>query len=209
MLSHINFTFLLLWSGSFSALLFLFATPSIGNAELATEDLAFLGTDSTEQSSLIDWLPEDTGVAVLGIGNPDIFSPEAEPDLKFAGTDPLDSQYSGLSSGDSLFTTDQSVATEVPSVQTGLDLTSLDQESAPEAECLVDGVGILDKRQTCGVDLANIRGSNPGLCPKFMNNIRIITCCCENAVEYDPETYPTFKPCYECKYDGFYLYLFF
>lgn len=187
------------WSIAFFAFLFLFATSSIGKAELLTDDLAALGSDSTEQGSPNDWLWEDAGVDVLDTGNSDMFSLEGGLDVNFAEASGPDM------SGYNLFTMDEPEVPEAPSVQTALDLMSLSQESPPE-ECLVDGVAILYKRSdACPVNLSKVKGRDPGLCPKFMNNIKIITCCCENAVEYDPETYPDFSPCFFCKYDGFYL----
>lgn len=195
----------MLWSSSFFTLLFPFTTSSIGNAELPTDDLEFLGSDATDQSSLTDWLWKDTSDNVLNVGKADMFSPEAELGLDFA-------EASGpYLSGYSLFTEDQLGVLQVPSVQTDLDLISLSQEDAPqqEEECLGDSVDTLYKRQTCSVDLSKVQGSDPGLCPAYMNNIKTITCCCENAVEYDPETYPNFSPCVLCEYDGSYLDLSF
>lgn len=185
---------------SFSALYFPFVFLSFGKAELLTDDVAFLGTDSTEQGSLVDWQWEDASVDGLDIPNPDIIWPDAELNLESSYADPPDLQHSGPFSDYSLFTTDQSEAIEISSVQTGLDLTSSDQGSAPQSDCSSDSAGMFNKRQTCAADLAKIRGNDPGLCPKFTNNIKITTCCCKDAEEYNPETYPTYQPCWQCEY---------
>lgn len=193
------FKFFILWSRAFSALLFSFATSSTGKAEPSTDDLGVLGSDPTEQSSLTDWLWEEPDVNVLDIGSPDMLSSEAPTYLDFAeaiGPDLL---------GYSPFTIDPPPAIEVPSVQTDLDFSSLYQESAPAAECSFGGVDTLDKRSDCSIDLSQVRGRDPGLCPKVMNNIPAVTCCCPNAEEYDSETYPDFFPCFLCKYKGVYL----
>ena len=191
----------MLWSRACVALLFPFATLSVSQGEQLIDDLALLEPGFTEQGSLTDWLWEDTGDDVLGVGSPNMFSPEAEPGLDWAG-------FSGPDmTGYDLFTTDQLGAIEVPSIQTDLDLMSLNHGFTSEAECSVDDGDMLYKRQSCSVDLSRVKGRDPGICPKFMNNIRIITCCCENAVEYDPQTYPSFSPCVLCKCDGFYLVL--
>lgn len=197
MLSRTHFAFCMLWSSSRFALLILFATSSKEGAQLPTDDLALSGSDSTDQSSLTDWFWQDTGINwnVLDVGNADMFSPG--PDL---GLDFADASGSDLS-GYSLFPIDQPGVIQALSDETDLDLISLNQELASEEECLGDGVGMLHKRGACSVDLSKVQGRDPGLCPKFMNNIKITTCCCENAVEYDPETYPDFKPCYLCTSD--------
>lgn len=187
--NRIYFAFYMLCSSCLFALLFPFATSSVGKAELPAGDLATLGFDSTDQSSLTDWFWEDTDV-----GKADMFSSEAEPGLDFAeASGPDMSSYS-------LFNMDQPVAMQVPSVETDLDLTTLNQEAAPdEEECSGADTNLLYKRQACSINLSKVKGRNPGLCPEFMNNIKSITCCCENAVEYDPETYPSFQPCFLCK----------
>ena len=191
------FTFCLLWSNFFLALLFPFATSSFGKAELPAEDLGTLGFDSTDQSSLNDWFWQDTDVNVLDVGKADMFSSEAELGLDFAeASGPDMSSYS-------LFNMDQPGVMQVPSVETDLDLTALNQVTTPEeTECLGDGLDMLYRRSdACSVNLAKVKGRDPGLCPEFMNKIKSITCCCENAVEYDPETFPSFAPCYRCKFD--------
>lgn len=191
------FTLCMLWYNFFFALLFSFATLSIGQAELPAEDLATLEFDSTDQSSLTDWFWQDTGVNELAVGKTDMFSSETEPGLDFAEASAFDMpSYS-------LFNIDQPEVMQVPSGETDLALIPLNPEAAPEGEeCLVDGVDMLYKRgDACSVNLSKVKGRDPGLCPEYMNNIKSITCCCQDGVEYDPETYPSFTPCYLCKYN--------
>ena len=194
-MSRKHITFYMLWLGSRFALLILLATSSKEEAELPTDDLAFFGSDPTDQSSITDGFWQDTGVNVLDFGKADMFSPE--PDL---GLDFAEASGSDLS-GYSLFTMDQPGVIPALSDEMDLDLTSLDQGLASVEECSSDGADMLHKRGACSVDISNVKGRDPGLCPEYMNNIRSITCCCENAVEYDPETYPSFSPCILCKSD--------
>lgn len=182
----------------FFALPFSFIFLAAGQSGLLTADPALAGADSVMQSSWIEGQWGDAGVDVIDNGVPDLFSLSAE-----AG--PLDSQYSGPSLDDDLFATDHVEAPGISSIETGLDMTSLRQGFTPKAECLSGDGGRLDKRQSCAADLKQIEGDDPGLCPEYMNNIKSTTCCCQDAVPYDPETYPTFHPCWRCAYHHLYL----
>lgn len=178
----------------------LIGSSTIEAAEPPTNDVSYLQTDLTGQGNLIAWSSRESNVDELGFEN---------LDLNLAAAAPLDLQFSGPAPDYDIYSTDDLGGNRIDldnlnlfSDQTDLVLTPFNEDYTSEAKCNSEGEGVdmLSKRQACAVNRAIKEGSNPGLCPKFKNNIGITTCCCLNAVEYDPLTYPTYQPCYLCTY---------
>jgi hypothetical protein len=176
----------------------------LGRAQLPTHDLVSFEPYSADTSGLVDWELSDAGVDAFGL---DVFQPDLEQDMTFPVPSSFDSLYSSLPLDSNLLIPDHSGATPVdldflgnPSIQKNLDLTASNERLASEAECWTEDAGIVNKRNICPIDRAREdEDDDPGVCPKFRGTIKMTTCCCLNAVEYDPLTYPTFQPCYKCE----------